>query len=433
VGERLHSYPKHPHIWVAYSGGCDSTVLLYLLHHYSQHHPLKVSAIYIDHQLDDNSSQWGEHCRSICHKLSIPLVIRKVDIDGGDQGIEAAAREARYKIFESLLGPHDLLLMAHHQNDQVETLLLRLMRGSGVHGAAAIPELRALGEGWLARPLLAFTREQIMDYAHQQRLKWIEDPSNQDHRYERNFVRHQLLPLLQSRREGIHEVLARTTQHFDEAAKLLDQLAEEDLNRIGGEGAAIDCAALIEMESGRCRNLVRYWIGKQGFQRPDTVHLNRIIDEVIGSRVDRTPLVQWKGGEIRRHKGHLYCLPLSVQSSENLVMKWQGEPELLLPHGLGILKFKQVRGAGIVFADLPVPENITISWRRGGEKIKLVGKAHRQSLKKLFQQASIPSWDRQRIPLIYCGAELLQVVGLWISAAATCRKDEVGVVVEWIK
>ena len=407
-------------------------VLLHLLYQLRQQQPLTLAAIHINHQLHLDANVWEQRCRQRCQEWDIPFISHRVKVDPQGEGPESAAREARYGVFLQLLEEGDLLLLAHHQDDQAETLLLRLMRGCGVQGAAAIPEQRPLGRGWLARPLLDSSRGQITHYAQQQQLSWIEDPSNSDHRFDRNYIRHQLMPQLQQRRPGVAAVLARSTHHFGEAAQLLAQLASEDLQRLSSDGATLDCTLLAAMDEARSRNLLRYWLAQRQLTVPSSAHLHCILHEVVGARQDGTPLVHWDGGEVRRHAGRLYgLLPLAPPPTETVV-SWLGERELLLPEGIGRLRFTPVIGQGISMTVMDPAAGITIRWRQGGERIRLMGKKHHQGLKPLLQQAGIPPWERLRLPLIYLQQQLIQVMMIGISAEVGTAAGEDGMVVEWL-
>ena len=401
---------------MAVSGGLDSTVLLHTLAALRGELAVPISALHVDHALQADSARWGEHCAQLCAGLSIPL--RQVRVDVGcckDKGLEATARQARYRAFEDELGEGEMLLSAHHQDDQAETLLLQLLRGGGVHGMAGMPLLRSLGRGWLARPLLDVGRADLLAYAERQGLDWIEDPSNRDTRLERNYLRHELIPLLAQRRAGVGKVLARSAAHFAENAELLDELAAADMTGCAdGEGLLIP--VLCRLSPARQRNLLRYFIRQQGLPLPDHRRLQAVLDDFLPAAVDAVPLVSWSGAELRRYRDRLYAMtPLPTLPETGWELRWDGYGVLQLPDGLGCYRLVE-RDGGLDPRWLQGHE-WTIRLRHGGERLRLPGHAHHASLKGLLQQAGIPPWRRERLPLLYIDGVLAQVAGLWTTQA----------------
>ncbi len=388
---------------IAYSGGRDSTVLLHAVASLRDELGLSLRAVHVDHGLSPHSGTWSGQCRQQCEALGVDFIGRRVEVVHQGQSLEAAAREARYRVFTELLGESDCLLSAHHREDQAETLLLQLLRGGGVHGLASMPASRPLGGGQLRRPLLGLGREQLAAYAEAQRLEWVEDPSNFDTSLERNWLRHELLPLLRQRREGIDAVLARSAIHFAEAAGLLDELAAGDLT-LCAEGAALSIDALAQLSEARQRNLVRLWLRRLALPLPDHRRLNQVLAELCLAAEDAVPLVVWPGAELRRYRGRLYAMaPLPQPLSEPLA--WGGGGELELPDGLGWLSL----------AGAPLDGPLEIRPRRGGEHMHPAGRERSRDLKRLMQEAGVPPWLRERWPLIYREGKLVAVPGLWID------------------
>jgi tRNA(Ile)-lysidine synthase len=289
-------------IYVAYSGGVDSHVLLHALSELRSDLPhLDLNAIHIHHGMQKEADSWDEHCKTVCHELNVAYVSKKVlvEIKGGDSP-EAEARKARYEAFKSLIGDHYLLL-AQHLEDQTETCLLQLCRGSGIKGLAAMPMQKKLGNGIMLRPLLSVSKASILDYAKQHDLKNIEDPSNQDEKYARNFLRKRVLPLLREHYPSLDTSIARTTRHASEANELLDQLAEKDLNSAINESKkTLSAEKLFELSEARMRNTLRFWIQREGFILPSSSILERIIKDILSSKKDAKPVVEWGNAKITR-------------------------------------------------------------------------------------------------------------------------------------
>lgn len=421
----LRALPAPTGYCVALSGGLDSTVLLHALAALREELALPISALHVDHALQADSARWAEHCAGLCSGLSIPL--RQVRVEVGcckDKGLEATARQARYRAFEEALAEGEMLLSAHHQDDQAETLLLQLLRGGGVHGMAGMPPLRRLGRGWLARPLLDVARAGLLAYAKAQGLRWIEDPSNRDTHLERNYLRHELIPQLARRRAGVGKVLARSAAHFAENAELLDELAATDLQACAtDEGLLIPVMARLSLP--RQRNLLRYFIRQQGLPLPDHRRLRSILDDLIPAASDAAPLVVWPGAELRRYRDTLYAMPpLPPLPETDWQQDWNGQGTLDLPDGLGRYGFVPQPG-GLLAASLPGAK-LQIRLRRGGERLHLPGHGHHQSLKNLLQQAAVPPWRRERLPLLYIDGQLAQVADLWTDAAFAAGEGQDG-------
>ncbi len=428
----LQNLPPASRYRVAFSGGLDSTVLLHLMASLRDELDVDISAIHVDHGLSAHSVEWSEQCGAFCTRLGMPFLLRKVTVEHqAEHGLEAAARHARYRVFEEVLGEGEILLTAQHRDDQAETLLLQLLRGGGVHGLAAMPRSRHLGGGFIARPLLSQSREALRCYAEEKGLVWIEDPSNFDTGLERNYLRHTLLPQLAERRIGIREVLVRSAGHFAESAALLDDLALQDLAHAEREQATLSVEALKKLSPERCRNLLRYAIRQRSLPLPDHRHLHRILDEVLSASVDAMPLVAWPGAEVRRYRDRLYLLSPLFPLPESLPeLLWSRGSEERLPHGLGVLRMRLVPGEGICLHRLRAG-TCTIRWRVGGERLQPVGRAGTHELKKLYQEAGVPPWERRRRPLIYLDGKLAQVPGLCSAADVAAAPEEEGVVFDW--
>jgi tRNA(Ile)-lysidine synthase len=306
-----------PALWIAFSGGMDSHVLLYFLHRYYSAYPLK--AIHINHQLNAAAPQWEKHCREICAALNIPLKIRRVNIvKKSGESLEAKAREARYTVFEKMLNKNDILLTAHHQTDQAETVLLQLLRGAGLRGVSAMPGISELGEGFLVRPLLDFSRDTLRLYAQHHQLEFIEDPSNSDEKFDRNFLRHAVFPVLKKRWGQCDKIIARFSRHCAEQEKLLMILAQKDYPECHGEYPdSVLISPLKQLDKSRQKNLLRYFIEKLNFSLPSEKILNELV-KLCEARKDKNPVVTWGEAESRRFRDHLFIFPSLLPHSGKL-------------------------------------------------------------------------------------------------------------------
>lgn len=404
----LQSQPPAGRYAVAYSGGLDSHVLLHALSRCG----VGLTALHVHHGLSPNADLWAEHCQAQCRALSVPCSVLRVYVAPDGSGREAAARNARYAALEQALGQGDILFTAHHQNDQAETLLLMLMRGAGVAGLAAMPPSRPFGDGLLARPLLGLPRATLRRYAEQHGLSWVDDESNFDTSLDRNYLRHELLPRLRQRWPAAERSVARSAAHLAEAGELLTELAATDLVKAcGARSGTLSVNALQTLTPPRRRNLLRHWLREQGLPLPDTLHLRHIEQEVLPARPDAEPRVRWPGAEVRRYRDDLYALPPLVPAPAT-ELPWTMTEPLMLPDGR-TLTADAATGSGLSTARC-AGARVTVRFRAGGERCAPAGRRHTHELKKLFQEAGVPPWERERVPLLFVDDRLAQVVGYWI-------------------
>ena len=414
---------------VAFSGGLDSTALLHSLmalkNEKTPFADVAVAAIHIDHGLQSDSAIWAEHCQSVAESLGVEFRSLGVNVQlESGKGPEASARDARYSALHAELGKNDWLLSAHHREDQAETLLLNLIRGSGPAGVAGIGDARRFGPGWLVRPMLNVARSELRQYADEKGLEWLEDPSNTDRRFDRNFLRHEVLPRLKSRWPDIAARLQRSAGHAGEASQLLVDLAEIDFAALGSRSERLPIDALSALSAARQRNLIRYALRDLGLSTPTAMQLDRIQSELIPAREDAQPLVTWSGASVRRYRNGLYLLPQNLADAIKSTLVSATGCEL--GAGLGSLQFEKAAGASLK-SEL-VEQGLRIEPRQGGEEIRLQGQTHTRKLKKLLQEEGIVPWMRDRLPLLYSGAELVAVGDLWVAAGAI---GEPGVNVRW--
>ncbi|MCL4315375.1 MAG: tRNA lysidine(34) synthetase TilS [Gammaproteobacteria bacterium] len=382
-----------------------------------------LQAAHVDHALHPDSANWTEHCQTVCAGLGIPCQTVRVHAKAGP-GVspEAAARRARYQALAGLMEPGDCLLTAHHLDDQAETLLLQLLRGSGPHGLAAMPPCAGFAQGLHLRPLLEFSRPALRRYAEEHKLRWIEDPSNISRDFARNTLRHDVIPEINAHWPTAAATLARSARHQAEAADLMDALAELDLSQAqGAHKNTLSVSRLNALSGARRRNLLRYWIKGLDLPLPDSRHVQRIVCDVLGARADATPCVHWRGAEVRRYRDQLHAMPPLPAHDADRVIPWDMKQPLILPAGLGTLSCIPDTGAGIKAAAMA-----TVRFRRGGERCKPVHRRETHELKKLFQEAGIPPWQRARIPLVYIDSQLAAVGGLWVCEPFQAGTGEPG-------
>ena len=452
--------PAHSSILIGLSGGVDSVVLLHLLHRLAPRFSWKLSALHVHHGISPNADAWADFCAVLCKSYAIPLHIERVDIAPlRTHGIEAAARKLRHAAFARQ--PADFVALAHHADDQAETLLLQLLRGAGVRGASAMPVLsqskrtpfvgdtvagRVLTQhvglkpdlqsnglfglknacaGSIVRPLLHCLRREILDYAAAHGLRWIEDESNADDSYPRNFLRHRLLPLLEEKFPAYRATLTRSAQHFAEASELLDDLARLDaVQAIHADTLAV--AALQALSQPRAKNLLRYFLHSIGAPMPQAAQLDDMLRQLCGARQDAAVCIAYGDWEVRCYQGRIYALRAPGEFDRSLVLPWCGEAGLNWPALNTRLCFDRMQGSGISLAKLQHAP-VTLRLRRGGETLRPHPEGATRTLKNLLQEQHIPPWWRDRLPLLYCGDELVCISDVAIAAKYQASPQEAGV------
>lgn len=414
-------------ILVAFSGGLDSTVLLHLLSRLRDAEELaSLSAVHVHHGLQPQADHWAEHAEETCRKLGIPLVIERVQVKPTGEGIESAARKARYAVLARHLEQGGGLVTAHHRDDQAETFLLQLMRGAGVRGLASMPALAPFARGWHLRPMLEFGRHEIHAYALEHGLHWVMDPSNADIHHARNLIRHRIFPVLHTHWPKAEATLARAARRMAVTEELLEDLGRLDLAAARSDQVdRLDATVLARLADHRLFNAVRTWLIELDLPLPPEPRLAEI-RRMLDARADALPILRWKGGEIRRWREGLYARPEHTRTVDaSFSVLWDATTTLDCPElGWRIVPHK-VMGSGLRL-DLMQTGGLRIRLRQGGERIRVAGQAHHQSLKNLFQASSIPPWERERMPLFFIDDQLVQVGDRWIDTSFTARKDEPG-------
>lgn len=420
ISNLLNFLHPHRHFLVAFSGGLDSTVLLHQLVTLRNGvaPDLQIRAMHIHHGLSPRANQWVAHCEAICARWQVPLEICRVTLPAGGQGIEGEARAARYQALAQSMQSHEVLLTAQHQDDQCETLLLALKRGSGPAGLAAMPDRLAFADSWLLRPLLDVPRAELESWAEAHRLSWIEDESNQDDRYDRNFLRLHVLPLLQQRWPHFARSVSRSAALCGEQEQLLDELLAEQLARNMHSGGALSIAPLEQLSEARRFALLRRWFGYHQASMPARAALQRLWQEVALSREDANPRLRFGRHEVRRFQGSLYWVAIRQVNKDSIISWTAPFPRLSLP------------GVGEVFAEAngmvvrrPLPgEQVTLRFKAAGLQ-HIVGRDKGRTLKKIWQELNIPPWQRETTPLLFYGEQLIAALGVFITREGQAQDD----------
>lgn len=376
-------------ILVGYSGGLDSTVLLHAL---ALTHPGHVRAIHVHHGLQSDADSWAAHAEAFCAALQVPLQVVRIDVVDVDAGPEAAARAARHRAFHAAMQPGDWLALAHHRDDQAETFLLRALRGSGPQGLAAMHRHRPFGEGVLWRPLLGIPRATLQAYADASGLSWVDDPSNTSVDFDRNFLRHQVMPLLRQRWPGADAAFARSAMLNRESHDLLAAADEATLAALQADAvsAELDTDTLRALPAERRARVLRLWVQTLGLPPLPGDALRRIEHEVLHARPDAEPIVEWAGACIEGWKHRLRAGPPVPALPADWQVMWDGRAPLQLPGG-GTLALE-----GAEAFTTPVQARP----RRGGERIDLPHRTHSHALKHVLQDRGMPPWQRRRLPLL---------------------------------
>jgi len=371
-------------IAVGLSGGVDSVVLLHQLRDRG------ASAIHVHHGLSPNADAWTDFCRKLCKRWDVPLLVRRVSVRRAGKGLEAAARDARYGVFRR--SPFSVIALAHNLDDQAETVLMNLLRGAGGRGASGMAERARFGSKILLRPLLETSREEIVAYAREHGLEWIEDESNANEALTRNFIRRTIGPLLEKKFPKWKQSLGRAARHFSK-----QEIGKEDL--------------------------LRQYLRSKGLKAPSEAKLVEMLKQ-LASGTARVKL-RHDGATLRTYRGKLFLDP--TLASRFSPQEWSGEPRLRLPELGGELRFRKARGKGIALEHQP----LSVRLRAGGERLQPDPRRPRRTLKNLFQEAGVPPWQRERLPLLFRGDDLVWVPGLGIDARFQALPGSQGLVPEW--
>ena len=439
VGDALRALSAPPgappaplRVAIALSGGRDSMVLLDALAELAPEFGLSLSALHVHHGLSANADAWAAFCGDECARRGVPLTVHRAEIRRmAGESLEAKARAARYAAYATF--DAEVIALAHHADDQAETLLLQLLRGAGPHGLAAMPARRAMRTGpALLRPFLALPRTAIDAYAAVRGLAWVDDESNANTGVKRNYIRHDIAPRLAAAFPGYPATLVRAAAHQAEAARLGDELALHDAQGAVVEdalaGPTLDRAALIALAAAaphRARNLLRWFLRRHELAAPSAARLEAMLDQVMRAAPDARVRLVHAGAEIGFHHGRIVVHPPAVARFE---IAWQGEGRLALPHGT--LEFSPCTGGGVARAALDTAR-VTVRPRAGGERIRLAGDRPRRALKGILQDIGMPPWQRESLPLVFCGDLLAVVPDIGVDIAFQAAAGTRGCTVRW--
>lgn len=420
---RVHSGCR---LCVGLSGGLDSVVLLHVLCGLRSELGFALCAVHVHHGLSPHADAWADFCVALCRAWDVPLRVERVYVERNSRhGLEAAARQARYQVYAGLAV--DFVVLAHQQDDQAETVLLNLLRGTGVTGMAAMPVERVLESGVrLLRPLLEVTRAQIEQYACKHGLTWVEDESNADLRFARNHLRQAVLPLIESRHPAYRRTLSRAARHFAECAGLLTELARLDAKQVV-DVAGLKLAALSQLSRARAKNLLRWYLDGLGLDPWPEARLEAVLDQLLTAGPDNRVEIQAGDRSLRVWRGHLQVVS-AVAERTGVSVVWRGEESLSFAGGR--LTFKRSVGEGISLARLG-GKTVTLRTRSGGERLRPECNRPRRTLKRLCQERAIPPWERDLLPLLYVGLELAWVAGIGTDCAWQAAKGEAGLLIAW--
>ena len=435
LSHALQGLPPGATLVVGYSGGLDSTVLLHALVKSgdADGQGRRVRALHVNHGLHEDAGAWQAHCEARCKALGVPFTALSADsklLEVGMNGLEEKARDERYRLFAENLVEEEVLLLAHHLDDQVETLLMRLARGAGPTGLAAIPRVRSVGDNLLLRPLLSTHRIELGSYAKKHGLDWVEDPSNQDSGYDRNFLRNEIMPGLLSRWPAFTSNAARSVELLAEASELLAEYADCDLKAcLGDEIAVLDCRAAAEWSSPRQRNLLRRWLNRLGLTVPGAIQLARLQQLLADTEITDRSRLELRDCVVCRFGPLLVALARGYDgfAGEDTATQWDtaARATMTLP-GNGVLCLDSHQGSGMKLPAGP----LCVRYRRGGEQFQLPGRPGR-ALKKTLQESEIAPWLRSRVPLVYADTRLVYVPGLGCAADAQAAAGEPSVRINW--
>ncbi len=419
---------------IGLSGGMDSVALLDVLHELHASRELSLSAIHVNHQLSPHAGEWEAFCRSLCAARGIALTVQRVQVKPGGSGVEAAARELRYGAFASI--DADFVALAHHLDDQVETFLLQLLRGAGPKGLAGMPVVRSQESAkdgsamspLILRPLLEHRRSRIEAYAIARKLEWVEDESNADSRYDRNFLRNELLGQLDARFPGYRETLARAARNLADHALLAEELARIDAQSL--DRGVVSADRLRQLSNARALNLLRQLFSDRGLQMPPRVRLEEALRQCREAGRDAEIQVEFGDTGLRCYRDRVELVENSPDMPANWQSRWDGSHELILPDGLGVLRSRAVVGEGIARRHFEI-RAATVRGRSGGERMQPGENRPWRALKSLLQEHAIPPWERSRMPLVFFGEQLAWVPGIGVAAEFRADAGEPGIAPEW--
>lgn len=419
-----------PALCVAFSGGPDSTALLHALARWPEVRERRLRALHVDHGLHADSAGWAKHCADFCESLAVPLTTIRVQVhDTRGEGIEAAARRARYAAFAENLAEGEWLVLGHHRDDQVETVLLKLLRGAGPEGLGGMRALRAFARGQLWRPLLETSRASLRGYLADNALPCIDDPANADPRFARNVLRREILPRIAAHWPHADTSILHAAQLCRTAADYIDASAQSALAGLRRDADTLDVAGWLALPEALRASVLDAWLHARGLSAPPDASRTELARQAANASEDTTPMIAWLGAEVRIWDGRLHATPTLALPAAGWQAQWNGSP-LALPQDCGELRLEAIDPAS---THAPLDPPLTVRFRHGGERIKPAGDPHTRELRDLFQQARVPPWLRVRCPMICEDDALIAVADLWISDHGNAVFDARGARPRWIR
>lgn len=423
-----HTVYPFRRLLVGFSGGLDSTVLLHRLMLWREQEPdVELRAIHIHHGLSPHADDWVEHCEALCESWRIPLVVQRVTLLNDGSGTEAQARRARYGAFKNALLPGEALVTAQHLNDQCETFLLALKRGSGPAGLSAMPERAAFAGTQQLRPLLGEPRSSLLEWAQRHGLRWIEDESNGDDVYDRNFLRLRVVPQLMQRWPHFADATARSAALCAEQEQLLDELLADELKSLISDEGSLPIAPLLTVSAVRRAALLRRWLGRQGALMPSRAMVNRLWEEVALAREDASPILNLGEGEVRRFRGSLWWVQTPPSLADQILAWPDPASTLTLPQAWGTLSFTP---GGNIRPPRP-DEPVTVRFRASGT-LHIVGRNGGRKIKKIWQELGVPPWLRDTTPLVYYAGTPIAAAGQFVTREGAAEAGQ-GMNLVWKK
>lgn len=450
IGKSLTSFPKQPLI-IAYSGGVDSQALLHAVAQLSQNNNIAnpIQVCHVHHGLSANADQWARFATEQCQQLKLPLTVVKVDVVRDGNSLEANARDARYQALAELASQAGIahqaeavVLTGHHLDDQAETLLLALKRGAGVKGLSAMAKQTRLKDLLLLRPMLAVSREDIETYANACNLEWVDDDSNTDVGFDRNFIRHQIMPTLVKRWPGMATTMARSAEHCQDAQQLIDEVAQQDLALCLRHNNVLSVSKLLTLSTSRFNFVMRSFLTMHQLLMPSAAQLVQIKQQLNADR-DKVPAIKIDGMWLRRFQDELHLTPEYAELSDwlkkiNIANELSDNVVIGLPDNLGKLKFAQwqeqhgLDNQAVMFSLPNNASELHLTFSHNNPKCLPDYRAHSRSLKKIWQELAVPTWQRKRIPLIFCGDQLVAALGYFVCKEFLADRHTFKVTVDYV-
>jgi len=424
----LNTFPQAKKIWIAHSGGLDSSVLLHLVFSNKDKIRQTIEVVYVNHGLQEKSIEWGEFSRVLCENYDLPFTQLNIDetVPKGDS-IEAWAREKRYALIAQLMNKDELLFTAHHQDDQVETFFLQALRGAGPRGLSAMPLFKKMANGIHVRPLLSFCRNELLSYANENKLTWQEDLSNTDTKFDRNYLRNNIIPAFEQRWPAYRETISRLLNHQQDCKSLMDEVGLKDLKLASHENC-LNLDVVKRLSVARQKNIIFTWLQVLQLETPGSRHINQIMSNLINSTSENAACVNWKNVEVRRYRKLLYASNRLNKYVESINYEWDLVSPLTVMDE--VLVAKSNSGVGLSKEKIK-NKKIRVQYRQGGEKIQPSKKAHSKTVKQLFQERGVLPWIRDRFPLVYVNDSLAAIPGVCVDLHYSAEENESSWEIEW--